>query len=327
MSKSNTLNMDLSHCSGLLLSGITSAPASSQIVSDASSKMDSIALEDGEILTGVTGSLPVASLLQSAGGLSIAFGPGSISMSLGASGGAAALVNVQAFAGTVGSDVSGTYTPTSGTVSCLVMCIGGGAGGFGRTTSGTAGWFCTSGGAGGSFGMKYYATAPSSATYTAGAGGVGNVAGVSPSASTTGGDTSFTVSGSTITAGGGQYSDVVSALSNMQTEYSVSSGMPDQETASTTGDFDYFAYGDSITMGTVVAVVGGGGAYGGTGGASGFGSGGTPYDHTGTNGVNQNGVSASGYGVGGSGVSSQTNGVTLDGGDGSPGIVIVFEYA
>ena len=90
--------------------------------------------------------------------------------------------------------VSGTsYTAPANCRSIYVECVGGGGGG-GSSPQGNAGG-CGGGGGGASYTAKYFTVTPSTAyTYAIGGGG---------GAASSGGSTTFTVSGVTITAGGG----------------------------------------------------------------------------------------------------------------------------
>jgi hypothetical protein len=93
---------------------------------------------------------------------------------------------------------SGTsYTTPAGCNSIYVEVVGGGGGGG----YGTAG---TGGAGGGGYAAKYFTVAPSTAyTYAVGAGGIKGGTGGPPSAGGTGGNSTFTVGGTTITGSGG----------------------------------------------------------------------------------------------------------------------------
>jgi len=204
---------------------------------------------------------------------------------------------------------SGTYTPTAGMRTCIVECVGGGAGGVGAynaaTTSNTGG-----GGGGSGAYSKRLLTAQqvgASQTVTIGAGGAGGVgtSGVSTPGAP-GGATSF---GTLVVANGGQASG---------------SGLAGGTGGSTTG-----AVGDV----TLVGNPGGPGMYGavsssvyansGFGGNSMLGAGAQGL----AGGATSQGGAATGPGGGGSG-SVLFNVATFNtGGNGAAGICIITEYA
>lgn len=309
MAKSNSLNADLSNCLGLPLSSISSSTLNSQVISNSVAQASAVSLTNGQVMIGSTGSSPVAALMQAGIGISMGFSPGGISI-----GRLSTIINIQSFPGSVGSSVSGTYTKSTGAVSCLVICVGGGGSGAGRVAvaGNDAFWYASSGGAGGSCGMKYYSTAPDTATYTAGSGGAAS------SGVNVGSQSSFSFTGNSLIAGGGRVSSGGISYSSGQW---LSSFFPTQETNSTTSAFDYFSYGSTWTYGSVPAA-GDLNSNGGEGGASGYGSAGARAGE-----INENGLAATGYGGGGSGITARRNTSAVLGGAGAPGIVIVFEYA
>lgn len=92
---------------------------------------------------------------------------------------------------------SGTsYTTPAGCTAILVEALGGGGGGA-RVTTGTD---ALSGGGGGGYARKYFVVSPSTSyTYAIGAGGAGRT---TNGAGNSGGNTTFTVGATTVTAGG-----------------------------------------------------------------------------------------------------------------------------
>lgn len=105
---------------------------------------------------------------------------------------------------------SGTsYTTPAGCVSIYVEAVGGGGGGGGADRSSGTGNYFSAGGAGGGSGAycaKYFTVSASTAyTYAIGAGGNGGTATLG--AGTNGGNTTFTVGATTITAGGGSFGE------------------------------------------------------------------------------------------------------------------------
>ena len=204
-----------------------------------------------------------------------------------------------------------TYTPSPGTRYIEVFVQGGGGGGSG-TAATTPGNQCLGGGGGSGALAHVFSFNLTPRIILIGAGGVGGV-GV---AGGNGGTTSF---GATSAAGGtgGTTSGVFSSsATNIAiggtggNSVTVSAGI-DTQIASKNGELggDGFLYGSS------------GQSLSGAGANSRFGSGGVRV------GANLNGVNASNYGAGGSGsLSSQNSGGAKTGGNGSPGIVVLYEY-
>lgn len=209
---------------------------------------------------------------------------------------------------------SGTYTPTSGMLYCVVEVVGGGGGGGGTQATGASTAACGAGGGSGNYTTAVFSAAtigPSQTVTiaTAAAGGIGGNQGA------TGGTCSF---GSLLTALGG------------------------------TGGF----FGTSSASGTTIGGTGGTGGTGaaingmgqpgtngfwisgqiivsGTGGSTLYG--GSPATMSGIyTGNVTNGANATGYGAGGGGAFSGTNSgsgsAAGNGGTGGTGIVIITEY-
>jgi len=210
-------------------------------------------------------------------------------------------INVQTFT------TSGTYTPTTGMLKCIVEMVGGGGGGGGTQASFDA----ASGGASGGY-IKALLTAAqvgASQTITVGAGGAGGS--TSGGAGGNGGATSV---GSLLSCGGGNGS-------------------------SHSGQNNYVLgpAGGSVTVstGTPISIVTGqagglGGqnttAYGGSGGSNPLGVGGPAQMSMGTNMITNAGTDGVGYGSGGSGAMNATNSAGVAGGAGKDGVVIITEY-
>ena len=137
---------------------------------------------DGQLLIGKsTGNTLAKSTLTAGTGITVTNGSGAITITAtGLALATGSLVNVQVFT------ASGTYTPTIGTNTAFVECLGGGGGG-GATTSGSI-----TGGAGG--GGAYAAALVTGITGTyaiaIGAGGTGGSANTTESGAA-GGDTTF----------------------------------------------------------------------------------------------------------------------------------------
>ena len=199
---------------------------------------------------------------------------------------------------------SGTYTPTPGTASVVVEAVGGGGGGGSTYNTGAGQGACGGGGSSGAYGKGRFTAGFSGVTLTIGAAGAGG----SPNASnaTIGGTTSF---GALMSCPGGNPGMHCTAT-----------------TAVTLIGFGYCAQpsGSNLAQtsnhGTLGWVANNGGMSG-AGGSSPFGQGGYPV------GFNSGGFSATGYGAGGSGAAVGGSTAGLGGGNGSPGVLVVSEYA
>jgi len=212
---------------------------------------------------------------------------------------------------------NGTYTPSAGTKSILVKLIGGGGGGGGVAATVNASIEdALAGGGGGAGGYCEYYVASVAASYavTVGAAGTGGAAG--NNAGGTGGATTFN---GTVTASG---------------------GLGGNGSAATVGIFYNAGGAGGAAAGGTVNIPGNAGGNGiilvnsatpatnaGAGGSSHFGAGGAaPYVIN--NGISGN--SATGYGAGGSGANSTWqsggNNGAQPGGNGSPGVIIIYEY-
>lgn len=117
--------------------------------------------------------------------------------------------NISAF-GTVKKQIfvaSGTYTPSSGMVSCIIECVGAGGGGGGAAGS-TSGIYAAAGGGAGSYSRAYASAAAIGASQpvTVGAGGSGGGAGSNNGGN--GGDTSVGALCVGKGGSGGSYSSV-----------------------------------------------------------------------------------------------------------------------
>lgn len=220
------------------------------------------------------------------------------------------LINVRVF--TI-ANTGQTYTPTTGTKSIIVEAIGGGGGGGGTSATGAGQYSLSGSGNGGSYGMARFTSGFSGAVLTIGAGGNGGAAG-GANAGGNGGTTSF---GSLLSCPGGQggFGAMVIGSSAAWTvapvvEGSVPAGanLKSQrgESASApwvaTGGLGYRGRsgGNCIYRGVIENSLG-----------------------------NTAGVDAGSetYGVGGTGAFVLVSAGALPGGKGSPGVIIVWEYA
>ncbi len=199
---------------------------------------------------------------------------------------------------------SGTYTPSYGTRAILVEAQGGGGGGGGATSgAGTIG--VGAGGRGGGYCAKYISPVAASYQYSVGQAGSGGGAGAS---GTNGGDTTFglpvilTAEGGN-SGGGGPASTPPVFWGSGGTSVGATGG--DVNVPGQTGNY---AFSLSASQGT-----------GGTGAPSRFGRGGAP----GYNG--NNGGDAAGYGAGGGGACA-INSIDRSGGNGTPGVIVIWEF-
>ena len=316
MAKNNTLNNDISTCAGLPPAGISIGANSAMIVSNSSGAAEATGtMTDGQVIIGSTGATPTATTLTAGTGITVTNGAGIITIA--ASGGAAAngLLNVQYLTTT------GTYTATAGTVSCQVIVVAGGGGGggaFAAASTPNTRYQSMYGGWGSGYGMKYYAVAPTGTAYVIGAGGAGGVAVASSVTGDAGADSTFN-DGDMVIAGGNGGGSAKSYVSN-QLSYSQPPVMTiSQISAAGAGDSS-----DLVSSKVIPGFVRSGAGNGGSGGSSIFGSGGTSaYSSSTSNGNDATGYGSGGGGSQGSGYSS--NGVAT-GGDGSAGIIVVYEY-
>ena len=289
MAKGNAINV--SGASAVLLTDETGALAASSTMTD------------GQVIIGSTGGTPVATTLTAGSGISITPGAGTISIAATGGGASGNLLNVQYLT------TSGTYTATAGTVSCLVQAVGGGGGGGGMPfVSGTGIVAASSGGGGGAWAQRYYATAPSSASFTIGALGSGGASGANPGSA--GGSTSFN---GDFTTGGGS-GGIAGVAFNANTR-----GVSYQQTlgGSPSGTYDVGGRGGM----SVSAVIHAGADFiSGSGGDSVFGDGAIGVVSA------ANGIASTTLGSGGSGCGAANPGGPHSGGNGAPGIIIVYEY-
>lgn len=217
------------------------------------------------------------------------------------------LIGVQRFT------ASGTYTPTTGTRTVVVEVLGGGGGGGGcQTNSGTT----TSGGqggAGGAYGMGRYTSGFDGVAVTIGAGGTAGIGGVSPTQGGTGGTSSF---GALLSAPGGAAGKGGSSATPPSLGQSTTAPGSGPTGANLVG-----MAGRPGTSALLLHTANDTGSMSGAGGDSPYGSG--------ANGVSSQGpgVAGIGFGSGGSGGRAAGSGSGQNGGPGSTGLVIVWEYA
>lgn len=212
------------------------------------------------------------------------------------------LLNVQVFT------ASGTYTPTSGANTAIVEVIGGGGGGGGSGAATGSTVAVAQGGSSGSY-AKVRLTSLSSQTVTIGGGGAGGAAGANAGAS--GGQTTF---GSIITCPGGLGGQGASA----QTPPFFFGSSGPGAVCTTTATAIILSHGQTGNIGITLTLSD---SIGGAGAASVFGGGPGPVATT-----SSPGGSAVSKGAGGGGAITTPSGSAQAGGNGAPGVVIVWEY-
>ncbi len=217
-----------------------------------------------------------------------------------------ALIGVQRFT------ASGTYTPTTGTNSIIIMGTGGGGGGGGNAATTGAQVALGGQGSAGSWGVARI-TSVTTQTVTIGAAGTAGAAGAN--AGGNGGQTSI---GTYLVCPGGNggAAGTATAFANV-TVFGVSAGPASAPTSSGT-----LLYGGSGQSGFPAHwAYNGGNAVVGSGGGNPFGSGGF-------NTVLQAaGATGSGFGSGGSGGTTGSSSGAFAGGAGTAGLIIVYEYS
>jgi len=230
-------------------------------------------------------------------------------------GGITNLIRTQVFT------ASGTYTPATNATKAIVHVVGAGGGGGG--TAGTAsGEAAAAGGGGGGSVIISDVIDVSGGSYTStitiGAAGVG----ANDTDGTAGGDTTYADGTITLTAGGGnggtRQADTAifkNAAGGSGSANTVTGHTPIVNTKGE-GGYTGLTFADADVSNMIISGAGGN--------AYPYGSGGVERQRTASG--SANGVAADGYGGGGSGsVSHSTTGAKA-GGDGTDGVVIVFEY-
>lgn len=205
---------------------------------------------------------------------------------------------------------SGTYTPTAGTNSIIVEIIGGGGGSGGVAAPGTGSGAISKAGQSGAYAKVRFTTGFSGAAVTIGAAGTAGASGAN--AGGTGGTTSF---GSLISCPGGSGSPAGTINAGYVFLPSI-----------------FGAAAPTITSGTTLAslapTVGSVNVAAASGGVGVAGSGAnTPLGVGGIGATQGPGNSGTGYGVGAGGAYAGSGSAAQTGAAGTPGVVIVYEYA
>lgn len=202
---------------------------------------------------------------------------------------------------------SGTYTPTSGMVYCIVEAVGGGGAGGGAAAAGAGAGTGGGGGGGGSYSRSTItaATIGASQVVTIGTGGTAGTTGNNPG--NNGVDTSL---GALVIGKGGTGGTGSATAPGGAGGQGGVAGTGSLTIVGGRGDFGQYA-GVTTVMPT-----------GGRGGNSQFGQG-APNLH---NNAANTGLSTSGYGGGGGGGISYNNSGTVAGGAGNDGIIVITEF-
>lgn len=200
---------------------------------------------------------------------------------------------------------TGTYTPTAGTSSVIVELAGGGGAGGGAAATGVGQFSAAAGGSAGGYARSYLTSGFAGVTVTVGAGGAGSAG----AAGANGTATSF---GAVFQATGG----AGAAAGAVTTAGTVTASGPGAAGTGSGGNV-LNSLGGPGGLALYVTPTG----ISGGGGASMFGNGGTAVSGTAA------GVSAASKGAGGSGGSNLASQAANAGGNGAPGLCIVYEFA
>jgi hypothetical protein len=211
------------------------------------------------------------------------------------------LLNVQIFTS------NGTYTPTPGTNSIIVEVQGAGGAGGGALTTSSSQSSAGSGGTSGAYAKGRFTSSFSGVAVTVGTAGTGAVGGNGG----TGGTTSF---GALLSAPGGPGGGAGTTISSSSAGVS---GAGSGNTSMPSGGNVVALEGQSGGTGVIFLVS----SYSGFGGSSPNGTGGASKFSVGA------GLAGSGYGAGGSGALNGISSSATAGGNGSPGVAIVWEFA
>ncbi len=202
------------------------------------------------------------------------------------------------------SGTAATYTKPANVTSILVEVLGGGGAGGGA--AGSTGTASGGGGGGGGYARLYIASPSSTYTYTVGAGGTAGTAGNNPGNS--GGTTTFSASSLQATGGAGG-----NGSANSATVTGANQGVGGIGSNGNINSAGGCGSPGIVLLGST------GAALIGSGGPSIYGGGGAP------TGSNTTGAAGIGYGGGGNGAMASS--INQQGGAGSAGLIIVWEFS
>jgi len=211
------------------------------------------------------------------------------------------------------SGTAATYTPTAGTRVIRVTAIGGGGGGGGTDGQGSGTGAAAGGGGAGGVAVKLITSVAASYTYTVGAAGAGGTAGANDGS--TGGTTTFSGTGVSLSASGG-----VGGSGRSGSSSSGAAGSAGGGGTATGGDLNIT--GSSGVTGYAAVQLN----CLGNGAPSAYGSFGEGFRVSGSSG-NGTGGSATGYNAGGGGASVVGSTANNSGGAGAGGLIIIEELA
>ncbi|MCK7194503.1 phage tail protein [Enterobacter kobei] len=258
------------------------------------------------VTNAIAGKQPLDNTLSSLSGKSVS----QLLQYLGLGDGQGRLINVQTFT------ASGTYTPTAGTKFVIAEVLGGGGGGGSNAATPSSGAAAGAGGASGAYAVcRHVPTGP--VNVVIGSGGAGGIVTSGGADGSSGGTSSY----GAVSAPGGRGGPRGLPFNVFPTGGNVANG-----SASVTGSV---IVGTPGTSGSYGILYSDSNATGGGGANSIYGAGGVAITiNSGGSGTTQ-GADASGYGAGGGGaVSVHTSTASSSrGGNGTAGIVIVWEYA
>ncbi len=298
----------LTNCTGLPLSGHTNQAAYTIVANNTGGSAAPTAVDIPTITSKAT---PVSAdivLIQDSAA-SNAFKRTTV----GAIGSVGAVSSFNTLTGAVTSNVvvqkftvSGTYTPTSGMLHCIIECVGGGGGGGGLANSSAGSGNSSGGGGAGSYSRTYSTAAAVGASKTVTIGAAGSAgSSVGPTSGGAGGDTS--VGTLCIGKGGGGGTNGPNGAGG-------SGGVAGTGDVTTTGMSGGNGSNQAVTTVTTRSPFGGSSVLGGGGNegvSAGNAVGGTP---------------ATGFGGGGGGAASQNAAGGAAGGGGGGGLVIITEF-
>lgn len=223
------------------------------------------------------------------------------------------LINVQSFT------ANATYTPTPGTKKIRVQIVGGGGGGGGAQATSSGQASCAGGGCGGAYAEAYMPVPATPVALTVGAAGSGGSR-TGPTAGSAGGSSVF---GSYITCPGGTGGGVGNAATYGSPFYRGMTLQTPPTISLPTGAVLISSMRGQSASGSVLVGSAPNQGVGGIGGSSPFGVGG----NGGGGVVNGTPTAANGYGAGGGGGVEFSAYGGDEGGAGTGGLCIIWEYA
>lgn len=180
---------------------LESAPHGVPVTNAAGTALQAQTLDNGEIIIGSTGGMPMAASIQAGSNVTIVQGPNSITINAsGGTGPGFDAIDIKTI------NTSGTYTPPANLAFIVLEAVGGGGAGGGASVGGSNRHSIGAGGGAGTYARVELSAAQvgASATVTIGAGGTGGTG-----TGGTGGTTSFVCTAGTYSCGGGNGGNTV----------------------------------------------------------------------------------------------------------------------